>query len=123
MEAAVVTGVTHDRSRARFDLRVPDRAGIASRVFGAVAERSIVVYMIVQNISRDGYTDISFTLPRGDHVRAASALEEIAREVGAEGILYEERVAKVSIIGVGMRSHSGVAARMRALSRGAISIR
>jgi len=124
MEAAVVTGVTHDRSQAKISiLRVPDRAGIAARVFGAVAERSIVVDMIVQNISRDGYTDISFTLPRGDHERAASALEEIAREVGAEGILYEERVAKVSIIGVGMRSHSGVAARMfAALSREAINI-
>ena len=124
MEAAVVTGVTHDRSQAKISiLRVPDRPGIAARVFGAVAERSIVVDMIVQNISRDSYTDISFTLPRGDHARAASALDEIAREVGAEGILYEERVAKVSIIGVGMRSHSGVAARMfAALSREAINI-
>jgi aspartate kinase len=124
MEAAVVTGVTHDRNQAKVSiLRVPDRPGIAARVFGAVAERSIVVDMIVQNISRDGYTDISFTLPRGDHARAASALEEVAREVGAEGTLYQERVAKVSIIGVGMRSHSGVAARMfAALSREAINI-
>jgi aspartate kinase len=124
MEAAVVTGVTHDRNQAKISiLRVPDRPGIAARVFGAVAERSIVVDMIVQNISRDGYTDISFTLPRGDHARAASALEEVAREVGAEGTLYQERVAKVSIIGVGMRSHSGVAARMfAALSREAINI-
>ena len=124
MESAVVTGVTHDRSQAKISiLRVPDRPGIAARVFGAVAERGIVVDMIVQNISRDGYTDISFTLPRGDHARAASALEEIAREVDAQGILYEERVAKVSIIGVGMRSHSGVAARMfSALSREAINI-
>jgi aspartate kinase len=124
MESAVVTGVTHDRSQAKISiLRVPDRPGIAARVFGAVAERSIVVDMIVQNISRDGYTDISFTLPRGDHARAATALDEIAREVGAQGILYEERVAKVSIIGVGMRSHSGVAARMfSALSREAINI-
>jgi aspartate kinase len=124
MEAAVVTGVTHDRNQAKISiLRVPDRPGIAARVFGAVAERSIVVDMIVQNISRDGYTDISFTLPRGDHARAASALEEVAREVGAEGTQYQERVAKVSIIGVGMRSHSGVAARMfAALSREAINI-
>jgi aspartate kinase len=113
MEEAVVTGITHDRSQSKISLlRVPDRPGIAARVFGAVAARSIVVDMIVQNISRDGYTDISFTLPRGDHARAASALEDIARQVGAAGIAYDERVAKVSIVGVGMRSHSGVAARM-----------
>src|SRR5262247_3624247 len=124
MEAAVVTGITHDRTQAKISiLRVPDRPGIAARVFGAVAERNVVVDMIVQNISRDGYTDISFTLPRGDHARAAAALEEIAREVGAQGTLHDERVAKVSIIGVGMRSHSGVAARMfTALSREAINI-
>jgi aspartate kinase len=124
MEAAVVTGITHDRSQAKISiLRVPDRPGIAARVFGAVAERNVVVDMIVQNISRDGYTDISFTLPRGDHARAALALDEIAREVGAQGIVHDERVAKVSIVGVGMRSHSGVAARMfAALSREAINI-
>jgi aspartate kinase len=124
MEAAVVTGITHDRSQAKISiLRVPDRPGIAARVFGAVAERSIVVDMIVQNISRDGFTDISFTLPRGDHARAATALEEIAGEVGALGIVHDERVAKVSIVGVGMRSHSGVAARMfAALSQEAINI-
>jgi len=79
--------------------------------------------MIVQNISRDGYTDISFTLPRGDHARAASCLEEVARKVGAEGIVHDERVARVSIVGVGMRSHSGVAARMfAALSSHGINI-
>lgn len=124
MEAAVVTGITHDRGQAKISiLRVPDRPGIAAQVFGAVAERAIVVDMIVQNISRDGYTDISFTLPRGDVARAATALEEIARAVGAQGILRDERVAKVSIVGVGMRSHSGVAARMfQALSREAVNI-
>src|SRR5215813_13159434 len=124
MEEAVVTGITHDRSQAKISiLRVPDRPGIASRIFGAVAERNIVVDMIVQNISRDGFTDISFTLPRGDHARAASALEEIAREVGAQGIVHDDRVAKVSIVGVGMRSHSGVAAQMfTALFREGINI-
>jgi aspartate kinase len=124
MEDAVVTGVTHDRSQAKISiLRVPDRPGIASRVFGAIAARNIVVDMIVQNISRDGYTDMSFTLPRGDDARAASVLEEVAREVGAQGVLRDERVAKVSIVGVGMRSHAGVAARMfAALAREGINI-
>src|SRR2546426_9727254 len=74
--------------------------------------------MIVQNISRDGYTDMSFTLPRGDHTRAVAALEEIARSIGAQGVVHDERVAKVSIVGVGMRSHSGVASRMFATLAG-----
>jgi aspartate kinase len=124
MEEVVVTGVTHDRSQAKISiLRVPDRPGIAAQVFSSVASRNIVVDMIVQNISRDGYTDISFTLPRGDHPRAAGALEEIAGKVGAQGVVHDDRVAKVSIVGVGMRSHSGVAGRMfSALAREGINI-
>src|SRR5213593_3421109 len=124
MEEVVVTGVTHDRSQAKVSiLRVPDRPGIAAQVFGAVAERNIVVDMIVQNISRDGYTDMSFTVPRGDHTRAVAVLEDVARTVRAQGIVHDQRVAKVSIVGVGMRSHSGVAARMfAALAREGINI-
>ena len=119
MEEVVVTGVTHDRSQAKISiLRVPDRPGIAAKVFGAIATKNIVVDMIVQNISRDGYTDMSFTLPRGDHTRAVAALEEIARSIGAQGVVHDERVAKVSIVGVGMRSHSGVASRMFATLAG-----
>ncbi len=113
MEDVVVTGITHDRSQAKLSLlRVPDRPGIAAQVFGAVAAHNIVVDMIVQNISRDGYTDLSFTLPRSDYARAKSAIEEIAGKVGAAGVVADERVAKVSIVGAGMRSHSGVASRM-----------
>ena len=124
MEEVVVTGITHDRNQAKISLlRVPDRPGIAAQVFGAVGDRHVVVDMIVQNISRDGFTDISFTVPRSDHAHARSALEDIARVVGAEGVAQDERVAKVSIVGVGMRSHSGVAARMfGALSRHGINI-
>jgi aspartate kinase len=124
MEQAVVTGVTHDRSQAKISiLRVPDRPGIAARVFGAIAASNIVVDMIVQNISQDGYTDMSFTLPRGDHARAVSELTEVVREIGARGIVHNERVAKVSIVGVGMRSHSGVASAMFAtLAREGINI-
>jgi aspartate kinase len=124
MEQAVVTGVTHDRSQAKISiLRVPDRPGIAARVFGAIATKNIVVDMIVQNISQDGYTDLSFTLPRGDHARAVAELGAVAREIGARGIVHDERVAKVSIVGVGMRSHSGVASMMfAALAREGINI-
>ena len=113
MEEAMVTGVTHDRGPAKVSiLRVPDHPGIAAQVFGAVAQQNVVVDMIVQNISRDGYTDISFTLARGDRPKAVAVLEEIGRRIGAQGVTYDDRVAKVSIVGVGMRSHSGVAARM-----------
>src|SRR3989449_4923255 len=124
MEDVVVTGITHDRSQAKISLlRVPDRPGIAAQVFGAVGTKNVVVDMIVQNISRDGFTDISFTVPRGDMARARTALDEVARAVGAEKTVHDERVAKVSIVGVGMRSHSGVAARMfTALSREGINI-
>src|SRR6266850_1436766 len=124
MEQAVVTGVTHDRSQAKISiLRVPDRPGIAARVFGAIAVKNIVVDMIVQNISQDGHTDMSFTLPRGDHARAVAELADVAREIGARGIVHDERVAKVSIVGVGMRSHSGVASTMfAALAREGINI-
>jgi len=124
MEQAVVTGVTHDRSQAKISiLRVPDRPGIAARVFGAISAKNIVVDMIVQNISQDGYTDVSFTLPRGDHARAVKDLSEVVREIGARGIVHDERVAKVSIVGVGMRSHSGVASTMFAtLAREGINI-
>src|SRR5881628_1341464 len=119
MEEVVVTGVTHDRSQAKISiLRVPDRPGIAAQVFGAIAGKNMVVDMIVQNISRDGYTDMSFTVPRGDYARAVEALEHVARQIGAAGIVHDERVAKVSIVGVGMRSHSGVASRMFATLAG-----
>jgi aspartate kinase len=124
MEDVVVTGITHDRSQAKISLlRVPDRPGIAAQVFGALGAKRIVIDMIVQNISRDGYTDISFTVPRGDAAPAIAALEEIAGAVGAQGVLPDERVAKISIVGVGMRSHSGVAARMfGALAREGINV-
>src|SRR5881296_3477392 len=113
MEDVVVTGITHDRGQAKLSiLRVPDRPGIASQVFGGLAKQNIVVDMIVQNIGRDGSTDISFTLARADRQRAESALAGVATEIGASGVAADDRVAKVSIVGVGMRSHSGVAARM-----------
>ena len=113
MEEVVVTGVTHDRSQAKISiLRVPDRPGIAAQVFGAIAETNIVVDMIVQNISRDGYTDMSFTLPRSDYGRAVGALQDIGRKVGAQGVVHDERVAKVSIVGAGIQNAPGYAARM-----------
>ena len=102
---------------------VPDRPGIAAQVFGAVSDHGIVVDMIVQNVSRDGNSDISFTVPRTDRGKVVATLAEVARRIGAEGVIHDDRIAKVSIVGVGMRSHSGVAARMfQALSAEGINI-
>src|SRR6266851_9919987 len=124
MEDVVVTGITHDRGQAKLSiLRVPDRPGIASQVFGGLATQNIVVDMIVQNIGRDGSTDISFTLARGDRQRAETVLGAVAKDIGAAGVTADDRIAKVSIVGVGMRSHSGVAARVFAtLSKENINI-
>ena len=124
MEDVVVTGITHDRGQAKVSiLRVPDRPGIAAQVFGALGAQGIVVDMIVQNISRDGFTDISFTLPRADRARAEQVLDRQAQDIGAAGVAADDRIAKVSIVGVGMRSHAGVAAQMfSTLSREGINI-
>jgi aspartate kinase len=124
MEEVLVTGVTHDKSEAKVSiLGVPDRPGIAGRLFGAVADENIVVDMIVQNISQDGLTDISFTVPRTDRPKAVGIVEQVAREIGARGVVHDDRIAKVSIVGVGMRSHSGVASKMfAALAREGINI-
>ena len=124
MEAVVVTGIAHDKGQAKVTIRgVPDRPGIAAQVFGTVGDHGIVVDMIVQNVSRDGMSDISFTVPRADRPTVVSTLEAVAKKIGAESVTYDDRIAKVSIIGVGMRSHSGVAARMfRALSQEGVNI-
>src|SRR6266540_219797 len=124
MEEVVVTGITHDRGQAKVSiLRVPDRPGIAAQVFGGLGAQNIVVDMIVQNISHDGLTDISFTLPRADRQRAERVLAGLAKDIGAEGVAADDRIAKVSIVGVGMRSHASVAARMFAtLSKEGINI-
>jgi aspartate kinase len=124
MEAVVVTGIAHDRSQAKVTiLNVPDRPGIAAQVFGAVADHGVVVDVIVQNVSREGNTDISFTVPRADRPTVVATLERVAEKVGAQGVAHDDRIAKVSIVGVGMRSHSGVAARMfRTLSAEGVNI-
>jgi aspartate kinase len=113
MEDVVVTGVTHDRNQAKISiLRVPDRPGIAGQVFGALGDANIVVDMIVQNVSETSATDVTFTVPRGDYEKARALAEGVAREIGAQGVAGELDVAKVSIVGVGMRTHAGIAARM-----------
>ena len=124
MERAVVSGVTGDRNQAKVTvIGVPDRPGIAADLFTAVAGASISVDMIIQNVSQGSLADISFTMPRSDIARALPLMEKAKDELGAQTIEVKDEIAKVSIVGVGMRSHSGVASRMfQTLSREGINI-
>jgi aspartate kinase len=113
MEKAIISGVVHDTSEAMIRIRrVPDKPGIAARIFGGLADEGINVDMIVQNVSEDGRTDVSFTMSEDDLGRSRAAIEHIAREIGAEGITADADIGKVSLVGAGMRSHPGVAAGM-----------
>jgi aspartate kinase len=124
MEKAIISGVPHDTSEAKVTLvRVPDRPGIAARIMRAIARQGVNVDMIVQNVSHGGLTDISFTVPKADLQQAMLVLEKIRDEVGAGGILADQEIAKVSLVGAGMKSNPGVAAAMfEALAEAGINI-
>ncbi len=113
VEQAIISGVAHDRSEAKITVvGVPDRVGEAARIFRVIADSSINIDMIVQNVSAvaTGRTDISFTLPRDDGQTAMSALQQLKATIGFESLLYDDGIGKVSLIGAGMRSHPGVTA-------------
>ncbi|MDD5434558.1 MAG: ACT domain-containing protein, partial [Nitrospira sp.] len=113
MEKVVVSGVTYDRNQAKVTIvGVPDKPGIAAKIFSTIADASIVVDMIIQNVSQESLTDISFTVPRSDINKAIEIMKTITKETGAKEFELKEDIAKVSIVGVGMKSHSGVAAKM-----------
>ncbi|MFM7617032.1 MAG: aspartate kinase [Actinomycetes bacterium] len=113
MEQAIVSGVTHETAEAKVTIsRVPDEPGVAARLFRRLADSEINVDMIVQNVSTDGHTDISFTVPEVDLVRTLQVAEEIATSVGASGVAADPDIARVSIVGAGMRTNPGVAATM-----------
>ncbi|HSB68123.1 MAG TPA: aspartate kinase [Candidatus Methylomirabilis sp.] len=124
MEKVVVSGIAYNKQEAKITVtRVADRPGIAATLFGRVAAANIVVDMIVQNISQDGLTDISFTVPKADYAKAMEIVRGVTKEMGADKVIGDDRIAKVSIVGVGMRTHSGVAARMfESLGREKINI-
>lgn len=124
MEKAIVSGVTHDLSEAKFTIRdVPDTAGVAATVFGAMADANLAVDMIIQNLSEQGYTDISFTSPKADAARTEEVMRKIVEDLGARELIVADNIAKVSIIGAGMKVNSGVAAKMfRTLADGDINI-
>jgi aspartate kinase len=114
MEKVVVSGVAYDKNQAKITvLSVPDQPGIAARLFNKIASASIVVDVIVQNVSSDGLSaDISFTVPKSESKKALQIVEEVAKALGAKGVAVRDDLAKISIVGVGMRTHSGVAAEM-----------
>jgi aspartate kinase len=124
MEREVVCGVTYDRDQAKITVvRVPDRPGIAARLFTPLAHHNIMVDMIIQNASLEGYTDLTFTVSRKDIKKAHELVEQVAGEIGADKVEIDADVSKISIIGVGMISHSGVAAKMfSALAKEGVNI-
>ena len=112
MEALLVSGIAYDKDQARVTLHdVPDVPGVAAAVFGPLSEKDVLVDMIVQNTSLDGHTDITFTISRRDLQQTLGIMTEISSKIGMSEVVHDVNVAKVSVIGVGIRNHSGVAAR------------
>ena len=113
VEAPLVSGVAYDKNEAKITVvGIPDRPGIASKLFTPISEANINVDMIVQNISAEGHTDLTFTVPKSDFKKALEIVKKIAKDIEARNVIADENIAKVSVIGVGMRSHSGIAAKM-----------
>ena len=113
MERVVVSGVTYNKDEAKISVvRVPDKPGIAARLFKPLTEAGINVDMIVQNISHDAYTDLTFTVSKGDYKKAMALVKDTARDIEAGGVEGDTDIAKVSVVGAGMRSHAGVASKM-----------
>jgi len=124
LEKVVVSGVTLDKNQARLTVAgVPDRPGVAAKIFGKVSDAHIIVDMIVQNVGEQELTDISFTVARSDAKKALTLVQEVLPEIGAHDVKLDAKIAKVSIIGAGMRSHSGIATTMfAALARENVNI-
>jgi aspartate kinase len=113
METVLVSGIAYNKDEAKIAvMRVPDKPGVAAQLFSPLSKANIMVDMIIQNVSHEGFTDLTFTVPRGDFKKALKIVEETATRIGAAGVQSNESIAKVSIIGVGMRSHSGIASKM-----------
>jgi aspartate kinase len=113
MEQLVVSGVTHNKDEARITLKkVPDQPGIAAKIFSPVSEAGILVDMIIQNTRAGGETDLTFTVPKADYPKALEIEKKVAADIGAEKVYGDPDIAKISVIGVGMKNHSGVASVM-----------
>jgi aspartate kinase len=113
MEKVLVSAIAYNKNEARITIKkVPDTPGIAARIFEPMSKPEIVVDMIVQNTSEEGITDVTFTVPKSEFQQTMKMLSDVAKDIGAERVLGDENIAKVSVIGVGMRSHAGVAQKM-----------
>ena len=113
MEKSVVRAITLERNESRITVvRVPDKPGIAYKIFKALGDAHIVVDMIVQNVSHQGYTDMSFTVNKADALRAEEIVRRVAQEIEAQEVVRDDKIAKVSVVGIGMRSSYGTAAKM-----------
>ncbi len=113
MESMLVSGVTYNKNEARLTIsRVPDKPGIASKIFTPISDAGIVIDMIIQNTRAGDLTDMTFTVPRTDYRKALDILKEVAADIGAEEVTSSDNIAKISIVGVGMRNHSGIATTM-----------
>ncbi|MEJ2651479.1 MAG: aspartate kinase, partial [Gammaproteobacteria bacterium] len=125
MEEAVVSGIAFNRDEAKLTvIGVPDQPGIAHRILGPVADANIEVDMIIQNIAEDATTDVTFTVHRRDYARAMAILQQAATAMGARQVTGDDKIVKISLVGVGMRSHAGIASKMfEALSKEGINIR
>jgi aspartate kinase len=125
MEKALISGIAFNRDEAKLTvLGVPDRPGIAFSILGPVSDANIEVDMIVQNVGRDGTADFTFTVHRNDYERALEILRQHASQLGAREVSGDAKIAKLSLVGIGMRSHAGVASKMfQALAKEGINIR
>lgn len=113
MEAPLVSGIAFNRDEAKISvLGIPDAPGVASRILGAISSENIEVDVIVQNVAEDKSNDLTFTVHRNDLARATEVANKVAEELNAREVLTDNRIAKVSLVGVGMRSHAGVASKM-----------
>jgi aspartate kinase len=125
MEEAVISGIAFNRDEAKLTvIGVPDQPGIAHRILGPIADANIEVDMIIQNIAEDATTDVTFTVHRRDYVQAMEILQRVAKALGARQVTGDNKIIKISLVGVGMRSHAGIASKMfEALSKEGINIR
>lgn len=124
MEKVAVSGIAYNKDEAKITIiQVPDKPGIAAKLFGPISDANINVDMIIQNISEGGFTDMTFTVPKGDYKKALALVQKTGGELGAKGVTGDPDISKVSVIGVGMRSHAGVASTVfNALSKEGVNI-
>lgn len=124
MEQVVVSGVSLQKDEAKVTIcDVPDRPGLAATIFTSISDANINVDMIVQNVGRTGLTDLSFTVPRADLKKVLRVSRRVAAKVKAGRVIHDQDIAKISVVGLGMRSHSGIAAKMfQALAKESVNI-